>query len=129
MRNTLTIHESSDTLPPSTLSGGFVDLGTRKDYHYVYNDNIWQQVSGIPFIRVDTDMKLSGQDVMFLLSRVRGDEGIPPSGGRICIWRCTWGKKTVLAIGCEQIDLLNDDNKISNKQLGDWVDRMLKEQF
>lgn len=129
MRNTLTIHKSRETMPMSLQSNGVIDLGTRKDHHYVYNEDVCQQVSGIPFIRIDTDVILSRKEILFLLSRVRGDETITPSGGAICIWRCSWGNKTVLAIGGEQIDLLHNENRISNEELEEWIDQMLKEQF
>lgn len=128
MRKTLTIHRDVSTFPRAASKEGIVDLGTRKDYHFVYSDDICQKVSGIPFIQVNTDIRLTREEVLFMISRVRGHETIEPTGANICIWRCKYGSKTNIAIGMEQTDLTLDSS-LRAEELNAWIDDMLLETF
>lgn len=128
MRNTLVIHQDRSTFPIAVDCHGRVDLGTRKDYHFVYSEDICQMVSGIPFLRIDTNVKLTAKEIQFLTSRVRGSDYIDPSGADICIWREKYNNGVTVSIGLGQIDVTNE-NAPRGEELERIINKMLKETF
>lgn len=127
-RNTLTIHKDRSTFPIGADQYGRVDLESRQDYHYVYSEDLCQLVSGIPFLRISTDLKLSAEEVMYLMSRVRGDDYIDPCGSHICIWLNKYGgrgRRGQLAIGLSQIDINFKDGPSGREDFADIINKML----
>lgn len=128
MRKTLNIHRDISTFPRAADVEGVVNLGTRLDYHFVHSENLCQMVSGMEFAQVNTDIPLTRDEILWMISRIRGDEVIEPTGSNICIWRCKYGNKINLAIGLEQVDLTLESSP-RGEELNKFIDEMLLETF
>jgi len=80
---------------------------------------------GVQLHTVSCDGLMTSDQILFLLTRMRGSKTGEPSGARICMW--LEDGEIYLAIGFEIITL--SDWRDDTARLRDWIEDALKEEF
>lgn len=129
----LVIVESEKDFPIGAV-GGVVLGETRKTTYAAlenYRNTEWWvslMMCGMEFTRVSSHVELTVDQVMYMLSRMRGKEFSEPGASRICIWLDKYTKTAILGIGINTYTLKRGVD-FDRGELLEWIDINLQMEF